>query len=109
MRMSEQRTDLAYVPECAFVTGATSGFGVAIARRLATLGVRLIIAGRRTERLRDLREELTVPVHPIIICVDSVDRQRRAARMRDSATRPAHSSGLAMLLDLGRIGSVPNE
>ena len=40
------------------VTGATSGFGVSIARRFAAGGHRLIAVGRRTERLTALAAEL---------------------------------------------------
>jgi 3-hydroxy acid dehydrogenase/malonic semialdehyde reductase len=40
------------------VTGATAGFGAAIARRFAAAGHRIIAAGRRTERLAALRGEL---------------------------------------------------
>ncbi|MDR1661766.1 MAG: SDR family NAD(P)-dependent oxidoreductase [Azoarcus sp.] len=48
-----------------FITGATSGFGRAAARRFAASGWSLALAGRRAERLRALREELAplVPVH----------------------------------------------
>jgi NADP-dependent 3-hydroxy acid dehydrogenase YdfG len=42
----------------AFVTGVTSGFGKAFALRLAKLGYRLIITGRRTDRLEALAEKL---------------------------------------------------
>ena len=42
----------------ALVTGATSGFGLAIARRLAAEGCAVAITGRREERLRALVEEL---------------------------------------------------
>ncbi|HEY5789222.1 MAG TPA: SDR family NAD(P)-dependent oxidoreductase [Gammaproteobacteria bacterium] len=59
-------------PEVVFVTGATSGFGLAIARRFAALGSRLIIAGRRRERLDALAAELDVPVH--VITLDVRDR-----------------------------------
>ena len=41
-----------------FITGATSGFGKAIATRFAKEGYNLIIAGRRTERLKALQAEL---------------------------------------------------
>ena len=40
------------------VTGATAGFGLAIARRFAARGARVIAAGRRAERLHALRDEL---------------------------------------------------
>jgi 3-hydroxy acid dehydrogenase/malonic semialdehyde reductase len=40
------------------VTGATAGFGLAIARRFARAGNRIIAAGRRTERLEALEAEL---------------------------------------------------
>jgi 3-hydroxy acid dehydrogenase/malonic semialdehyde reductase len=42
----------------ALVTGATSGFGLEIARRLVAAGHRVVAAGRRTERLDALRDEL---------------------------------------------------
>jgi NADP-dependent 3-hydroxy acid dehydrogenase YdfG len=42
----------------AFVSGATSGFGRAIAFRLAKLGYRLIITGRRNERLQRISQQL---------------------------------------------------
>jgi NADP-dependent 3-hydroxy acid dehydrogenase YdfG len=40
------------------VTGATSGFGKAIAKQFADKGHRLIITGRREDRLKSLKEEL---------------------------------------------------
>ena len=53
------------------ITGATSGFGEATARRFASEGWRVIITGRRKERLEALRTELqglhgTVEGPPII-------------------------------------------
>ena len=41
----------------ALVTGATSGFGEAMARRLLAAGARVIATGRRTERLATLAAE----------------------------------------------------
>ena len=53
--------------QIAFITGATSGFGAACARLFATHGWRLIVCGRRQDRLEALRAELaeTVPVHAV--------------------------------------------
>lgn len=48
-----------------FITGATSGFGRATARRFAEAGWALVLTGRRSERLEELQAELSskVPVH----------------------------------------------
>jgi NADP-dependent 3-hydroxy acid dehydrogenase YdfG len=43
----------------AFITGASSGFGQAIAETLANEGYNLIIAARRTERLEELKSLLS--------------------------------------------------
>lgn len=42
----------------AFITGATSGFGHALARRLLNAGARVIATGRRTERLTALESSM---------------------------------------------------
>ena len=58
-----------------FITGATSGFGRASARRFAAAGWSLILTGRRLERLQALQDELGahVPVH--IAALDVRDEQ----------------------------------
>ena len=60
-------------PQVVLVTGATSGFGRAAARQFAGLGCRLIIVGRRAERLAELRDTLGVPVH--LLALDVRDRR----------------------------------
>ncbi len=51
--------------QTAFITGATSGFGLATARRFAAEGWNLILVGRRNERLQQIREELD-PLCPVL-------------------------------------------
>jgi len=41
-----------------FVTGATAGFGLAIARRFARDGAKIVATGRRSDRLQSLQKEL---------------------------------------------------
>jgi NADP-dependent 3-hydroxy acid dehydrogenase YdfG len=48
-----------------FITGATSGFGAAMARKFARNGHRVIATGRRNERLQDLSKELAPSLLPI--------------------------------------------
>lgn len=47
------------------VTGATSGFGTAIARQAIAAGHRVIATGRRPERLEQLQRELGTRIHII--------------------------------------------
>ena len=56
-----------------FVTGATAGFGAAIARRFVREGWRVVAAGRRKDRLEALRAELGTHVLPLVL--DIRDRQ----------------------------------
>ncbi len=57
-----------------FITGATAGFGEAMARRFAAAGHSLILTGRRADRLAKLKSELKAPVHTIELDV----RDRKA-------------------------------
>jgi 3-hydroxy acid dehydrogenase/malonic semialdehyde reductase len=72
-----------YLPSTVFITGATSGFGIAMAERFAALGSRLVLAGRRVERLQALAARLAPTlVHPV------------AFDIRDAAATVAALDGL---------------
>lgn len=64
-----------------FITGATSGFGRASARRFAAAGWTLALAGRRFERLQALQEELApqAEVHIYRLDVRDADAVRAVA------------------------------
>ena len=66
----------------AFITGASSGFGRAIAFRLAGLGYHLIITGRRKERLEELsqklKSEFSIEVLPLCFDVRNNDACKAA-------------------------------
>jgi len=73
----------------ALVTGASSGIGEALARRLASEGVNLVLVARRRERLVQLADELggptTVEALPVDLG-DSVQRAEVEARVADPAS-----------------------
>lgn len=88
----------------ALVTGATSGFGEACARRLAATGWRVVLAGRREDRLAALRSELGAD-RAFALPLDVRDREGVAAAI---ASIPApfaepdllvNSAGLALGLE----------
>jgi len=58
-----------------FITGATSGFGEACARRFADAGWKLVLTGRRADRLNALVEELSKQTEVHGLVVDVRDRK----------------------------------
>ena len=86
-----------------FITGATAGFGAAIARRFAQDGARIVATGRRIERLQVLADELGPNILPV-----ALDVRDRAAVERAVAGLPGdfrdidllvNNAGLALGLD----------
>src|SRR5260221_12030147 len=67
------------------VTGASAGFGAAIARKFITEGHRVVAAGRRQERLKALAGELgTDRIYSVLLDV----RDRSAVEAAGSALPP---------------------
>jgi serine 3-dehydrogenase len=66
------------------VTGASAGIGEACARAFAERGARVVLIGRRLERLRELENEL-VSAHDAPVRVHALDVRDRSAveRLRD--------------------------
>ncbi|WP_026933004.1 SDR family NAD(P)-dependent oxidoreductase [Christiangramia echinicola] len=59
----------------ALITGATSGIGKSTAIRFALEGIRLILCGRRTDRLEQLKNELSVESSVHILSFDVRNRE----------------------------------
>ena len=60
--------------QTAFITGATSGIGKATAKIFAKNNIRLILCGRRAERLKELQVELSKLTEVITLQFDVRDR-----------------------------------
>ena len=54
------------------ITGASSGIGWATAEKMSQLGHRIVLCGRREERLLELQKKLKTPTH--LCCFDISDR-----------------------------------
>lgn len=78
----------------AFITGASSGFGRATARRFAADGWNLVVAGRREERLQALHEELGDHVLPLAFDIRDETALRAAI-----ASIPAPFRGIDLLVN----------
>jgi 3-hydroxy acid dehydrogenase/malonic semialdehyde reductase len=77
-----------------FITGATSGFGTAIARLLVAEGHKVVITGRRADRLEALAEELGSSVHAV-----ALDVRDYAAVERAVAGLPADFAEIDLLVN----------
>jgi NADP-dependent 3-hydroxy acid dehydrogenase YdfG len=65
-------------PKILFVTGATAGFGKAIAIKFAAAGFSIIINGRRLDRLEALKKELE-STYSVAVFISSFDIRNREA------------------------------
>jgi len=83
-------------PLTVLVTGATAGFGEATAERFAQDGARLVVAGRRADRLEKLARRLSsrVPVLPL-----ALDVRDRAAVEKAIASLPADFAAVDVLVN----------
>ncbi|QSX79026.1 SDR family NAD(P)-dependent oxidoreductase [Agrilutibacter solisilvae] len=79
----------------ALITGATSGFGAATARRFVAAGWRVIITGRRAERLQALADELGA-AHAHAACFDVRDATAMQAAL---GALPADFAGIDLLVN----------
>jgi 3-hydroxy acid dehydrogenase / malonic semialdehyde reductase len=76
------------------ITGASAGFGVAIAERFARDGARLVLAARRAERLHELARRLQVPVQ--VLALDVRDAE---AVTRSLGSLPPEFAGIDLLIN----------
>ncbi|HEY2404372.1 MAG TPA: SDR family NAD(P)-dependent oxidoreductase [Polyangiaceae bacterium] len=79
------------------VTGASSGFGAALARRLSALGARLVLAARRMDRLEALRTELGRPESDLRVYPVDVADAASTAKFVESAL--ADFGGIDVLIN----------
>ena len=66
---SDSADDLQAQPTTSLVTGASSGIGLALARRFAADGNRLVLVARSEEKLAELAEELRQEYHVDVLAV----------------------------------------
>jgi 3-hydroxy acid dehydrogenase / malonic semialdehyde reductase len=81
-------------PGTVFVTGASSGFGAAIARRFATQGFRVVASARRADRIKALAAELGPAVLPV-----TLDVRDRSAVAEVVAGLPADFAEIDILVN----------
>jgi 3-hydroxy acid dehydrogenase/malonic semialdehyde reductase len=81
-------------PGTVFVTGASSGFGTAIARRFATQGFRVVASARRADRIKALAAELGPAVLPV-----TLDVRDRSAVAEVVAGLPADFAEIDILVN----------
>ncbi len=87
----------------ALITGGGTGIGAAVARRFASEGARVCLAGRRREPLERLAE--TLPPGSVTICPGDVSRYEDVERMVESAL--GFAGKLNVLVNNAALDQVP--
>lgn len=90
----------------AIVTGASSGIGRAVAMELARHGVRLVIAARREDRLRDLAAEVLAAVPQAVVEIVAGDISDPAVRQRTIDAVQTRLGGLDVLVNNAGVGAM---
>src|SRR5690606_2154852 len=89
------------------VTGASSGIGEAIARRLAACGARLVLAARRLDRLKTLAAELDASGTRVeIVGCDVTSAEDRAQLVATALARFGRIDALVNNAGYGQRGPV---
>ncbi|MBC7848544.1 MAG: SDR family NAD(P)-dependent oxidoreductase [Chitinophagaceae bacterium] len=81
-----------------FITGATSGFGKAMACKFAAEGFDVIITGRRNERLEELQEELCKKFNTAVLPL-SFDVQDKQSVFQSIETLPEKWRNVRILIN----------
>lgn len=98
------------VSKTVLITGASSGLGAGMARQLAARGYHLALCARRTERLLELKEELSgaYGVRVEVLALDVNDHEQVFAVFEDFAQRFGHLDRIIINAGIGegrRIGT----
>ena len=102
--------------QTAFITGASSGIGKACAEQFAALGVHLVIAARRLDRIQKISEELSskygIKVLPVQLDVQKngevEDVFKQLENQKIAVDILINNAGLALSTDLLQDGSIHN-
>ncbi len=81
-------------PRTVLITGASSGFGEACARRFAAAGSKVILVARRADRLEKLKSELAAPVYVL-----KMDIRKRSLVEEAIRSLPTEFSEIELLVN----------